>query len=917
MSTWTERITGLPLNEDGWTILEPSADSRLIYVSNDGNDATAQHYSPSDAAIGDDPRNPVGTVNAYATIAAARDQQRSGYPDWILFRCGDEWSTLFWDGRSGRQEGEPSVLTYYGDPALGLPAMRGTSSNSTWATFNNLQDVAVIGISFYLRRITIGGTNRPIIEGCIFERVDQPLGVMYGTRRAAIRRNAFFDSLHGIFYTEDVLAFLIEDNLIDNNGRLDSSQSPLTDENVEPGFLDPRTDPWTDYWEDNGWIDWDNPPSPMPIMWHTVRSHVTNPVSYEVGDVVHWEGKLYTCIKDHDARRGGTHNHYIQNTGQGIIYRNNIASRPCYTTAIRPSGLIEHNLFVDAILQLGRTQARPYQGIIHQNVITGGRNYNTGWNPGINYRWPIDSTIQDNIIYNRRIGSGIAIDLEGPYRSNRVLNNIIYNWGIPSGSGSGILRTGTTDNTSDWSDTEIKDNVVLQVNGGTITSGISANADVTDNVGYSITNNVTASGWTNLTELPSPDMYPDPERNIQTYMEDVIEDVPEGGYVNLDQAQQRFYELRSQMHRGNWDERLTAKAVVNYIREGFDRSPVEDVDVVMVPHVIGQEAATGIATLEASGLTTTVVYEYSETVDEGLIISTLVGNPYNAEYTFQEEGELITVTVSGEDPAPVEDYDMSVYRMVTAPTGQNVYAKITNLDTAEVFNIVDSPLGFEAYNPANVDAYAVLSDPEHGASGTYPWRMPEEVPAGTYDLEFRYNDSSPFLAAESDTYADAGVVVWDGDAFVIGTGGGDAADAEAIATAVWGAATRTLSAFAFAVETDSASRTASQADVSTLEGRLTAARAGYLDHLNTLTEDSDGLRFTEKALEAAPAGEGGGDSAWSAAQRDKVLADAAAARTAAESTDGKLVLEGSFREVRTLEIPWRTTTDTRDPGEGE
>ena len=35
----------LPLDEDGWTVVKPAADSRLIYVSNsEGNDETAQVY---------------------------------------------------------------------------------------------------------------------------------------------------------------------------------------------------------------------------------------------------------------------------------------------------------------------------------------------------------------------------------------------------------------------------------------------------------------------------------------------------------------------------------------------------------------------------------------------------------------------------------------------------------------------------------------------------------------------------------------------------------------------------------------------------------------------------------------------------------------------------------------------------------
>jgi len=53
----------------------------------------------------------------------------------------------------------------------------------------------------------------------------------------------------------------------------------------------------------------------------------------------------------------------------------------------------------------------------------------------------------------------------------------------------------------------------------------------------------------------------------------------------------------------------------------------------------------------------------------------------------------------------------------------------------------------------------------------------------------------------------------------------------ASAAEVWGYTSRSLTA---AVETDSPSRTASQADLSTLESRLTATRAGLMDHLSKL-----------------------------------------------------------------------------------
>ena len=43
----------LPVDEDGWTVVGPAADSRLFYVSaSDGDDQTAGVYAPGDSSIG-------------------------------------------------------------------------------------------------------------------------------------------------------------------------------------------------------------------------------------------------------------------------------------------------------------------------------------------------------------------------------------------------------------------------------------------------------------------------------------------------------------------------------------------------------------------------------------------------------------------------------------------------------------------------------------------------------------------------------------------------------------------------------------------------------------------------------------------------------------------------------------------------
>lgn len=115
----------LPCDAEGWTIFTPSADSRIIYVSQEnGDDAAAEVYSPDDAAIGTDPFAPSGDVLSYATISEAFQQARDGFPDWVLFKRGEVWTGVSFAPKNGRTDGEPSLVAAYGTD--GAAPHRGT-----------------------------------------------------------------------------------------------------------------------------------------------------------------------------------------------------------------------------------------------------------------------------------------------------------------------------------------------------------------------------------------------------------------------------------------------------------------------------------------------------------------------------------------------------------------------------------------------------------------------------------------------------------------------------------------------------------------------------------------------------------------------------------------------------------------------
>lgn len=84
---------------EGWTVLRPSEDSRLIYVSNVGLDTNS----------GLSPETPKKTIKAAIKLL------RRGFPDWIQLERG----SVFEEGRisfgtSGRSDTEKMVVTSYG-----------------------------------------------------------------------------------------------------------------------------------------------------------------------------------------------------------------------------------------------------------------------------------------------------------------------------------------------------------------------------------------------------------------------------------------------------------------------------------------------------------------------------------------------------------------------------------------------------------------------------------------------------------------------------------------------------------------------------------------------------------------------------------------------------------------------------------
>lgn len=92
------------VDEYGWTLVTPSPDSRIVYVSNSEGDDANDGFSP------ESPKK---------TIRNANNFLRNGYPDHLLLKRGDvfpmENENLLLRWKNGRSQQEPLLMSYYGD----------------------------------------------------------------------------------------------------------------------------------------------------------------------------------------------------------------------------------------------------------------------------------------------------------------------------------------------------------------------------------------------------------------------------------------------------------------------------------------------------------------------------------------------------------------------------------------------------------------------------------------------------------------------------------------------------------------------------------------------------------------------------------------------------------------------------------
>lgn len=514
MATAPGLAQGISVGNDGWTVVTPSPDSRMIYVSsssgNDNNDGLSEHT----------PKR---------TLAAGYAMLRDGHADWLLLKGGDTWHESFpyWNV-SGRSPSERIVVRSYGSGARA----RLLTGSETAIFINGNVGSGVRNLAFmdlHVNAHTNPGTSSAtgfrffnsvhdvLIENCYAEnyRVNMIFQTIDAGRRSSnieVRRSVIADALasdsahaQGI-YADGVDGLLMEENVFDMNGWSESLRT-------------------------------------ANIFRHNVYIQTRIDGGYGCSDVV---------------------------------TRGNITARASATGfMMRTGGVAEDNLFLQNPIGLafGNREGPAVSGHIRNNVVLDGLNIS----PSVQRAWGIyvgttqGVDVSGNIIAHQRSGTdnvqGIAAD--GTFQDLTIRYNIVYDWGRPGGGDARALAFfGTA-----VSGISVHDNHFQQPRGGYMvghwaTLGpaftYSGNRYFSTNGGsHQFFQAMTYGDWVNQSgETNSawgPTSYVAPDRDIAGYMASM------GGQASLD----AFMREARKQARNYWRVEYTAAHVNQWVRDGF------------------------------------------------------------------------------------------------------------------------------------------------------------------------------------------------------------------------------------------------------------------------------------------------------------------------------------------------------------
>lgn len=523
------RLFSVSIDQQGWTNVTPSADTRTVYVS---------------SSAGSDSNDGLSSDSPVKTVARGRSMLRNNSPDWLLLKRGDVWFERYGLlNLSGRSEQEPILISAYGSGDRPLLNTRGDNAITTNVT--SVNHVAIIGIRFNSNTndpsspdftntsagygfYGVAPVNDLLIEDCLFEYYGTNL-LFQNTQGAvtdiSVRRNVVTDSSGGRSqgtYVNGVDGILFEENLFDHNG-------------------------WSE----------ENSGDSATIFNHNVYMSARNS-----GVVI--RGNIFANASSHglQARAGGiVENNLFLKNAIGLVFGNG--------SSFTPGGV---------------------EGRVSNNVFMEGRDINgspRGYAVEVGNTKPGAGTTLDGNLFahdgQRSSFAAIKLSMGGPpsnlsdavgLNDLTVRGNVVYDWYqalstdasyVPGGSGFKAL-TGLTITDNDFQHT-VSPRLLVHGNpyDGQIESWDDNHYwDDSPSSGWFSVGTVTKSfdQWRDDFE---PDAnrtqrrYRDPGRTVGTYNRSL------GGGATLE----AFVADARNQSRQNWRPQLTAGAMNDYMREGF------------------------------------------------------------------------------------------------------------------------------------------------------------------------------------------------------------------------------------------------------------------------------------------------------------------------------------------------------------
>lgn len=524
----------------GWTVLVPSPDSRMVYVS------SSQGNDNNDGLSPDRPKK---------TIAAAYALMRQGYPDWMLLKRGDVWvnetlggSNGSWQ-RSGRSAAEPMVVTSYG-PGTARPMLKTNGSTPGIAMLGNsvssISNLAFVGIELYAHQ---RNPNDPAFISGSGGAGAYP----YGVRYIKAGSNILFEDMKISYYG---LGMDLE---------LSNDAVPLTDVKIR-------------------------------------RCVITDCYS---GGSAHSQGiyasgldrfLIEECVFDHNGWNeqvsGAVATIYNRNlylsqnlnlVCRGIIDHNGASGG----MQMRRGGLAEKNLSINnpVALQVGHAnndRNTSWTAVVRYNVAIGARDVEDiphAWGYGVGPGCA-GMDMYENIVTRNNNGTGSiqAYFFNGGGWNTRNVDlhdNIAYRWDY-NGEGHALQFASNLN----LGNVRIRNNTFYQRDGGRTVNSQESLSGVTFS-GNRYWSASSPNRWFriagreyNFAEFTSlvgeqsasssQPTYPDPNRDVSTYM----------ASIGRTPSVAAFMEEARKQSKANWRPEFTSTPVINHIRAGFGLPPV-------------------------------------------------------------------------------------------------------------------------------------------------------------------------------------------------------------------------------------------------------------------------------------------------------------------------------------------------------